>query len=322
MNDDVVMVTGAGGFLGKAFCAALAITNKVCRPVYRNRFSLLSACEDVVYAEITPDTNWQSSLMGVEAVVHLAAQAHTVDAFDDYKSRDFLWQINASGTINLAKQAAAAGVRRFVFVSSIKVNGERTLPEQPFTEKDSPAPQGAYALSKLAAELGLMELAAETGMEVVIVRPPLVYGPGVKANFLSMMRCLARGVPLPLGAIHNRRSFVALDNLVDLLTTCLDHPAAANQVFFASDCEDMSTSELLQRTAAALGKTARLLPVPQKIVIEGLRFLGRADLAERLCGSLQVDSGKVRRLLGWQPPVGVDESLRNTAQYFWEHQWR
>ena len=221
--------------------------------------------------------------------------------------------VNTEGTINLARQAAAAGVRRFVFISSVKVNGEETSPGQPFTEEDEPAPLDPYGISKLEAEQGLRDLATATGMEVVIIRPPLVYGPGVKANFLTMMRWLNKGVPLPFGALDNRRSLVALDNLVDFIITCIDHPAAAKQTFLVADGEDLSTTELLRRVGRAMGKPVRLIPVPMGLLQAGARLLGKQEMARRLCGSLQVDITKARTLLGWKPPVAVDEGLRRAV---------
>ncbi len=317
-----ILLTGANGFVGRRLYTRLTESGKIPRRAVRSiesRQELVGGDLSAI-GDIGPDTQWDKALAGVKAVVHLAGRVHVMIETASDSLAEFR-RVNVAGTLNLARQAAEAGVRRFVFLSSIKVNGEETAAGQFFTEKDTPAPQDAYALSKWEAEQGLLQLAAETGMEVVIIRPPLVYGPAVKGNFFAMMRWLARGVPLPLGAIHNQRSLVALDNLVDLIITCIDHPAAANQIFLVSDGEELSTTELLLRTAAALNRPARLFPVPQKIVIAGLRCLGKADLAQRLCGSLQVDSGKARRLLGWLPPVGVDEGLRKTAQYFREHQW-
>lgn len=215
--------------------------------------------------------------------------------------------------MNLARQAVDAGVKRFVFISSIKVNGEETLPGQPFCVDDDPRPADPYGISKMEAEQELRTLAQETGLEVVIVRPPLVYGPGVKANFLSMIRWVARGVPLPLGAIHNQRSFVALGNLVDFLVTCVEHPHAANQTFLVSDGEDFSTTELLKRIAAAMGRPAHLIPVPVRLLKVGLGLLGKGAIASRLCGSLQVDMSRTRELLGWTPPLTVDEGLRSAV---------
>jgi len=223
-------------------------------------------------------------------------------------------EVNVKGTLNLASQAAQAGVRRFVFVSSIKVNGEATQPGQPFTADDVPSPLDPYGVSKLEAERGLREIEAETGMEVVIVRPPLVYGPSVKANFAAMMRWVARGIPLPLGAIHNARSMVALDNLVDLLVACLKHPAAAGQTFLVSDGQDVSTTELLRRTAQAMGKKALLLPVPASMLELGATLLGKRAVAQRLCGSLQLDIAKTRRLLGWNPPLTLDQGLKKAVE--------
>ncbi len=256
---------------------------------------------------------WAPLLAGCDAVVHAAARVHVMNetAHDPLTAfRD----VNVAGTLNLAGQAAEAGVRRFVFISSIKVNGEATASGRAFTSADIPAPMDAYAISKAEAEAGLIALAAETGMEVVIVRPPLVYGPGVKGNFLSMMRWLKRGIPLPLGAIlHNRRSLVALDNLVDLIVACVDHPAAANQVFLASDGEDVSTTGLLRRLAAAMGVPAHLLPVPVRVLETCAALVGKRALVQRLCNNLQVDISKARQLLGWCPRISLNEGLRRTV---------
>jgi len=264
---------------------------------------------------IDGETNWTDALRGVDVVIHLAARVHIMrdkatDPLTEFRA------VNADGTLNLARQAAKAGVRRFIYLSSIKVNGDQTLPGQPFTEQDVPAPFGPYAISKYEAEEGLRKLAQQTGMGVVIIRSALVYGPGVKANFQSMMRWLKWGVPLPLSSIHNKRSLVALDNLVDLIITCLDHPAAINQTFLAADGEDLSTTELLHRVAHAMGRSARLIPMPASLLEAGAALLGRRDMAQRLCGSLQVDISKAQTLLGWTPPVSVDEGLRRSAQVF------
>lgn len=259
--------------------------------------------------------NWARGLNGVDTVVHLAARVHVMadkatDPLTEFR------RVNVNGVLNLARQAAKAGIRRFIYLSSIKVNGEQTLPGRFFTEQDVPAPLDPYGVSKHEAEEGLRKLAQQTDMEVVIIRPPLVYGPGVKANFLNMMRWLHKGVPLPLGAIHNYRSLVALDNLIDLIITCIKHPAAANQTFLVSDREDISTTELLRRMAAALDVPARLLPVPQKLLEMGFKMAGKSDLAQRLCGSLQVDITKACAMLDWKPLISVDEGLRRTAEGF------
>ena len=219
-------------------------------------------------------------------------------------------RVNVQGTLNLARQAAAGGARRFVFVSSIKVNGEATRPGERFTAEDAVAPLDAYGISKMEAEQGLRQIGQQTGMEVVIIRPPLVYGPGVKANFASLMRAVQRGWPLPLGAVHNQRSSVALDNLVDFIITCITHPQAANQTFLVSDGQDLFTTELVRGMVQAAGVPARLLPVPVWALQAGASLLGKGDAAQRLCGNLQVDISKARSFLGWVPPVSVEEGLR------------
>jgi nucleoside-diphosphate-sugar epimerase len=224
--------------------------------------------------------------------------------------------VNVAGTIHLAQEAVRAGVRRFVFLSSIKVNGEGTAPRRPYRASDVPAPVDPYGVSKAEAEDGLRAIARETGMEVVILRPVLVYGPGVKGNFHSMLRCLRKGIPLPLGAIHNRRSLVARDNLVDLVVTALRHPAAANGTFLVSDGEDLSTTDLLVRAGEALDTRARLLPVPAALIMVVARLLGRGEVANRLCGSLEVDISETRTRLGWTPPVSVNVALEETATAF------
>lgn len=226
--------------------------------------------------------------------------------------------VNVEGTLNLARHAAAAGVKRFVFISSVKVNGEGTSVGHPYTADDVPAPADPYGISKYEAEQELLALTTVTGMEVVIIRPVLVYGPGVKANMLSMMRWLHREIPLPLGAIDNRRSLVSIDNLVDLIVTCLDHPAAANQIFLASDGEDVSTTDLLRRMSACLGHPARLLPVPAGLLHCMAVLFGKSAVSQRLLGSLQVDIEKNRRLLGWSPPVTLNQALLSTARHFLE----
>jgi UDP-glucose 4-epimerase len=308
-----MLVTGANGFVGRALCAEAVPRGMAVRGITRASGDLPMSVENFAIGGIDGNTDWQDLLTGCEVVVHLAARVHvmqeaTADPLTEFR------RVNVQGTLNLARQAAAAGVRRFVFVSSIKVNGEATQLGVPFTADDVPAPLDAYGVSKMEAEQGLREIAAQTGMEVVIIRPPLVYGPGVKANFAAMMRWLKRGVPLPLGAIYNQRSLVALDNLVDLILTCLTHPAAANQTFLVSDGEDVSTTELLRRMGQAMGKPARLLPVPASWLKVAAGLVGKGDVAQRLCGSLQVDISKTRELLGWVPPVSLDEGLRRAAE--------
>ncbi len=313
-----ILITGANGFVGRALCQKACASNLSVKGMVRSVQTLVPDVEPVVIGEIDANTDWGSALQGINVVVHLAARVHIMDerAVDPLQA---FRKVNLDGTLNLAKQAALAGVQRFVFISSIKVNGESTHLGQPFRADDMPMPVDAYGISKREAEDALKRLAKETGMEIVIIRPPLVYGEGVKANFYSMMRYLDKGVPLPLGAIHNQRSLVALDNLVDLIITCFTHPAAANQTFLVSDGEDLSTSELLRRMSNALDKPARLLPVPVWLLRLGAVLLGKQAVAQRLCGSLQLDISKTRQLLDWTPPVSVDEALRKTAQYYRSH---
>lgn len=312
----MILVTGATGFVGNALVKRLmadGASGAVVVALRRLDALMPEGLKLVQVGDLLPTTDWGAALPHVYAVVHCAARVHVMQDSANNPLEAYR-QVNVQGTLNLARQAAQAGARRFVFVSSIKVNGEATLPGHPFTADDMPAPLDPYGVSKMEAEQGLREISAHTGMEVVIVRPPLVYGPGVKANFASMMRWVAKGVPLPLGAIHNVRSMVALDNLVDLLVTCLKHPAAAGQTFLASDGEDVSTTQLLRRTAQALGKQAMLLPVPAGLLQWGAALLGKRDVAQRLCDSLQVDIGKTRQLLGWAPPLTLDQGLTKAVE--------
>jgi nucleoside-diphosphate-sugar epimerase len=308
-----ILVTGANGFVGKALCRNAVAAGMPVRGAVRTPGTACEGVESFTVLPLDAHTAWTHALAGCRAVVHAAARVHIMADDSDDPLSEFR-RVNVEGTLRLARQAAAAGVRRFVFVSSIKVNGEGTSGHRPFTAYDTPAPQDPYGASKMEAEQGLRHLALDTGMEVVIVRPPLVYGPGVKANFASLMRAVQRGLPLPLGAVtHNRRSLVALDNLVDLLITCIDHPAAANRTFLVSDGEDLSTAELLRRMGQAMGEPARLLPVPPALLKLGAMAIGKADMAQRLLGSLQLDITHTRETLGWSPPIGVDEGLRRAA---------
>lgn len=304
-----ILVTGANGFVGRALCAPAVSRGMAVRGITRDICDLAIGIENLVVGSIDGNTDWLDALADCEVVVHLAARVHVMqeaaaDPLDEFR------RVNVQGTLNLGLQAAAAGVRRFVFVSSVKVNGEDTLAGQAFTEGDTPSPQDPYGQSKHEAELGLRQLAADTGMEVVIIRPPLVYGPGVKANFAALMRAVQRGWPLPLGAVHNQRSLVALDNLVDFIVTCITHPLAANQTFLVSDGKDLSTSELVRGMAQAAGVPERLLPVPVWALQAGASLLGKGDAVQRLCGNLQVDISKARSFLGWVPPLSVEEGLR------------
>ncbi|MGO4002619.1 UDP-glucose 4-epimerase family protein [Pseudomonas fluorescens] len=316
-----IILTGATGFVGGAILNRLQREQKYpVTAVVRGGSALqVSAVPVIRINTFDGDTQWQNHLESADVIIHSAARVHVMNDVESDPLAAFR-KINVEGTLNLARQAAASGVRRFIFVSSIKVNGEGTQSGEAYTADDVPAPADPYGISKMEAEQGLRQLATQTGMEVVIVRPVLVYGPGVKANFQSMMRWLSKGVPLPFGAIHNRRSLVALDNLVDLLLTCITHPAAANQTFLVSDGDDLSTTALLSKMARALQKPARLIPVPSWMLKTGAALLGKKALSQRLCGSLQVDISKTRTLLGWTPPVSVDQALMATALHFKEHQ--
>jgi nucleoside-diphosphate-sugar epimerase len=309
----MILVTGATGFVGSEILATAIRRGVRARGAVRqNTRSGIAGAEYVVGADLASDGDWSTALAGSRTVVHAAARAHimnetAVDPLAEFR------RVNVVGTTNLARQAAAAGVRRFVFISSIKVNGETTFKGRPFQASDAAAPSDPYGISKLEAEEALRLVARETGLEVVIIRPPLVHGPGAKANFGALMRAVARGVPLPLGAVKNERSLVGLHNLADFVLLCTTHPAAANEVFLVSDGEDLTTPGLVRRIAAALGRPARLIPVPPWILLAGATAIGKGDMARRLLDSLRVDISKSRALLGWTPPISVDEGLRRAV---------
>lgn len=316
-----ILLTGATGFVGGAILKRLC-NDRILPVVAVVRGESQIKVQDVSTLRIDSfdgTTPWEGKLAGSSVIIHSAARVHVMNDAESDPLAAFR-KVNVEGTLNLARQAAASGVQRFIFISSIKVNGEGTASGAAYTADDAPAPVDPYGISKMEAEQGLRKIAAETAMEVVIIRPVLVYGPGVKANFLSMMRWLSKGIPLPFGAINNSRSLVALDNLVDLVITCIDHPAAANQTFLVSDGEDLSTTVLLSKMANALEKPARLIPVPSWLLQGGAQLLGKKGLSQRLCGSLQVDIKKTRTLLSWTPPISVDEALAATALHFREHQ--
>ncbi|MBC3337737.1 SDR family oxidoreductase [Pseudomonas proteolytica] len=312
-----LLVTGSSGFVGRHLIQQLqGSTDLQVRALVR-RLPDVSA-SDVEYV-VLPDFSAVSpehpAVQGVDVVVHLASRVHVMNDTEVDPLAAFR-QVNVGHTLALARSAASAGARRFVFVSSVKVNGEQTAPGRPFRETDPSAPVDPYGISKMEAEEALKALALETGLEVVIVRPVLVYGPGVKANFESMMKWLVKRVPLPFGAISNQRSLVALDNLVSLILTCTTHPAASNQTFLSSDGDDVSTTELLRKLATALDAPARLIPVPQWVLACGATLLGKKALSQRLCGSLQVDITKAREVLGWHPPLTLEQGLQVTAQHY------
>jgi nucleoside-diphosphate-sugar epimerase len=305
-----VLVTGGQGLVGKALAVSLLSQGLKVRVSTRQKRMTTDFHLDYIQTEnLTAATDWLRALQSIDMVVHCAARVHVMQDTEADPLTAFR-AVNVEGALNLARQAAAAGVKRFVFISSVKVNGESTPPGRAFTESHAPNPQDAYGQSKHEAEQGLRQLSADTGMEVVVIRPPLVYGPGVKANFAALMRAVRRGIPLPLGAVHNQRSLVALDNLVDFIVTCISHPQAANQTFLVSDGQDLSTTKLVRGMAQAAGVPARLLPVPVWALQAGATLLRKGDAVQRLCGNLQVDISKARSLLGWVPPVSVEEGLR------------
>jgi len=309
-----ILITGATGFIGKALITDLMLRDYHVVATVRNENSSVPECRQVfATGDINEKTDWKETLDGIDVVIHLAARVHVMNDSATDPLSEFR-KVNVAGTLNLAEQAANAGVKRFIFLSTIKVNGERTQKGSKFRETDPPAPNDPYAISKWEAEQGLLAVAEKTGMEVVIIRPPLVYGPGVKANFRSLVKWVKIGVPLPLGAVHNKRSFVALDNLVNFIILCIEHPRAANEVFLISDGEDVSTTELLQKIARALGKRSFLLPVPVGLMTFIAGLMGKNDVANRLFGSLQVDCSKARELLGWKPVVSMDDGLKGITQ--------
>lgn len=303
-----VAVTGAGGFVGRRLVARLLADGHAVRGVVRgpNNRSAIQA-EWVSVGTVDGSTDWGDALAGVDVVVHLAARTHAIRERRGGDLADYR-PVNVDGTRRLAEAAARSGVHRLVFVSSIKVNGERTS-GRPFLFTDPPAPEDAYGISKWEAEQALWKIASSKGVEAVVVRPPLVYGPEARGNFARVCGAVRRGLVLPLGAVNNRRSLVALDNLVDLLACCVSHPGAAGQTFLVSDGHDLSTPELVRRIAAAMGKEARLISVPPAALRFAGRLTGRTAEVTRLLGSLQVDIAHTRRALDWAPPITVDQGL-------------
>ncbi|CAK4070531.1 UDP-glucose 4-epimerase family protein [Vibrio sp. 16] len=307
-----LLVTGYSGFVGRNLLNALGSLDNVS---LLGR-SIAPICNDHLSANIDPSSDYSSLLKSVEVVIHIAARVHVMndsvsDPLEEYR------EVNTRGTINLARQAAAAGVKRFVFVSSIKVNGEGTSKDKPFTSADLHAPEDDYGLSKSEAEQQLFEIGKETGMEIVVIRPTLVYGPGVKANFASLMNLVSKGIPLPFGCFkNNKRSLVSVDNLVDLIVTCIDHPNAANQVFLVSDDHDLSTSSMVRHMAQVLGKPTWQLPVPVWCYKLAGKVFNKSDVVDRLTGSLQVDISHTKETLGWVPPQSLQEGFKQTAEAF------
>lgn len=310
INNKSLFITGATGFVGRALLEKISdCADKDITVATRIKAPTFLQYPNYFITNLNSDTDWRGGLQNKDVVIHAAARVHVMndsasDQLEEYRS------VNVEGTLRLARQAAMSGVRRFIFISSIKVNGECTRNGVCFTADDSPSPSDFYGQSKAEAEKELRELAAESGMEVVIIRPPLVYGRGVKGNFETMLKIVDKGIPLPLGSVRNKRSMVAIENLVDLVTVCIDHPLAANEIFLAGDGLDLSTPDFIREIGNAKGKAVRLFSVPQSVLMLGASIIGKRAIAQRVLGSLQVDISKAKELLGWTPPLSVSEGIR------------
>jgi nucleoside-diphosphate-sugar epimerase len=318
MESPGALITGATGFVGQAMCRKLLACgwkiSGTIRPALHDMSALPPGVAPCSVGSLGPGTDWRMALSGVEVIVHLAARVHIMKETDEDSLMEFR-QVNTHATERLARMAAQTGVRRLVFLSTIKVNGENTG-NQAFTEADTPDPQDAYAISKWEAEQALKRVADETKLEIVILRSPMVYGPGVKGNFLRLLQAVQRGMPLPLASIHNRRSLVFLGNLVEAIITCMTHPQAKGMTYLVSDDEHISTAELISRIARALDRPARLWPFPAELLRFAAMLAGKSAEADRLLSSLQLDSSKIRDELGWKPRISLDQGLAETARWF------
>ena len=313
------LITGANGFVGKPLCAELLLQGHAISAVSREASPLPEHIKTVLVENINASTDWLGALLGVDVVIHLAARVHVIKDFAADPLAEFL-KVNLHGTVNLAQQAARAGVKRLVYVSTVKVNGERTADLRSFAESDRAAPQDPYGVSKWQAEQALQRIAQEAGLEIVIVRPPLVYGPGVKGNFIKLLAAIDSGVPLPLAGANNLRSLVYVGNLVDALIACATQPAAVGQTYLVSDGEDISTAKLVEKIAAALGRhnprTNRSFYFPPALLRAGATLLGRAEQVDRLFGSLRISDKKIRAELAWVPPYTLEQGLSETAAWY------
>ncbi len=312
-----ILITGATGFVGRALFKNLKSKKKylIHLSARTNQEKLFEGGKAFNIGEIDFNTNWNDALDGVDCIVHCAARAHMsekkqTDSLNSYR------RVNVDGTINLAKQAMAIGIKRFIFLSSIKVNGEGTIASKSFKYNDISQPEDAYGISKWEAEQALLEISKQTGLEVVIIRPPLVYGEGVKGNFLRLLNLVYKRIPLPFAKINNLRSFIALDNLIDLIICCIDHPKAAGKTFLVSDSEDLSTTDLIIKLFKLMDKSPRLFQVPQLIIQLIGRLAGKSLEVKRLLGSLRVDNSYTREILGWSPALSLDESLEKTVRWY------
>lgn len=312
----LIAITGASGFLGQALCTSFASYGYKVRGIVRPKKVIKQ--DDIEYIAINnigANTNWSDALLGVDCVLHLAARAHVMNetgsiALDKYRA------INVEGTRRLAKQALACKVKRFIYLSSIKVNGETTSGSNYFTSKDIPKPEDPYGISKWEAEQVLWDIAERTNLEVVVVRPTLIYGQNMKGNLLRLFNLVASGLPLPLGSLHNKRSLISLDNLADLLIKCVHHQNAKGQTLLASDNDDISITELLHSISIALGKPSRLIPIPANLLKLCINILGKKEIANRILENLQVDISETKKLLDWQPPISISKGLDKTAKWY------
>lgn len=312
-NTPTYLVTGATGFIGAAVCQEFSKIACVRGSARGANISQNGTNFQFFQADLAKNFNWKNHLNEVDVVIHCGARVHIFDEQSDDPLREFRL-INVDGTINLATQAAECGVRRFIFLSSIGVHGLENS-GRPYRFDDVPNPSNPYALSKYEAEIALFELGRQTGMEIVCIRPPLVYGYGAPGNFAKLLRALASGFPIPLGAVtQNKRSYVFVDNLLSLIKCCTNHPAAANQVFLVSDDESLSTVDLLRRVARVLEQPARIISIPIPMLNMAATLMRKRDVIRSLCGSLEVDIEKTKELLDWVPPFGVDEGLRRTVR--------
>lgn len=314
-----ILLTGAHGFVGGNLQKALVDTGYFVHCACRNNIKTEKqnqSVREIIIGDISKSTDWADALDGVDVIIHLAARVHVMrdlasDPLEEFRA------VNTLGTEKLARDSVRAGVKRFIFISTIKVNGEETN-NLPFTEKGEPSPVDPYAVSKWEAEKALYRISQKTGLEVVIIRSPLVYGPMVKGNFLTLLKLIDKGIPLPLGLVDNRRSLIGIENLADLIIHCIDHPYASGETFLASDGEDLSTPNLIRRIAKAFGRKPHLFPFPPKILQMAANVVGKGDVVQRLLGSLQVDSSKAECLLDWVPPVSVDEGIEHSIRWYRE----
>ncbi len=305
-----ILITGASGFLGRNLSASLATQNHRVVGVVRNTDLKSEHIQLAFVTLIDGATDWKKIVAGCDVVIHAAARVHIQQEVNSPETINLYHLTNVDGTLNLARQAAAHGVKRFIFISTIKVNGEGTALGHPYRATDVPNPQDPYGVSKLKAEIGLRQIAEQTGMEVVIIRPPLIYGRGVKGNFQTLLRAVNNRIPLPFGSIiSNRRSFVGIDNLISLISVCLSHPGAANKTFLVSDNEDVSTADLIKRLGKAINRSPVLLPIPLNYLNGLLGLIGKSQAFEKIAGTLQVDMSATYEQLDWQPIISLDEGL-------------